>query len=142
MHASSIVAIADDIKLRIASGHPAVNTYVNLMQTFFVPEVSKRVAATTKHKIEFVEGYGGSMVKVADTLEGVQSGIIDIGDVSCLTISERSTVMGSATVRRVSVRSFDSVTTPLRMRPSLSVRMLMRKSALTTPLGSAMFSSR
>ena len=73
------LARADDIKLRIASGHPAVNTYVNLMQNFFVPEVSKRVAARTKHKVEFVEGYGGSMVKVADTLEGVQSGIIDIG---------------------------------------------------------------
>ena len=67
------------IKLRIASGHPAVNTYVNLMQNFFVPEVTKRVAARTKHKVEFIEGYGGAMVKVADTLEGVQSGIIDIG---------------------------------------------------------------
>ncbi|MEI6300187.1 MAG: C4-dicarboxylate TRAP transporter substrate-binding protein [Betaproteobacteria bacterium] len=72
-------ASAEDIKLRIASGHPAVNTYVNLMQTFFVPEVTKRVAARTKHKVEFVEGYGGSMVKVTDTLKGVQSGIIDIG---------------------------------------------------------------
>ena len=72
-------ALAEDIKLRIASGHPAVNTYVNLMQNFFVPEVTKRVAARTKHKVEFIEGYGGSMVKVADTLEGVQSGIIDIG---------------------------------------------------------------
>jgi TRAP-type C4-dicarboxylate transport system substrate-binding protein len=72
-------ASAEDIRLRIASGHPAANTYVNLMQTFFVPEVSKRVAARTAHKVEFVEGYGGSMVKVADTLEGVQSGLIDIG---------------------------------------------------------------
>jgi TRAP-type C4-dicarboxylate transport system substrate-binding protein len=72
-------ALADDIKLRIASGHPAVNTYVNLMQNFFVPEVTKRVAAKTKHKVEFIEGYGGAMVKVADTLEGVQSGIIDVG---------------------------------------------------------------
>jgi TRAP-type C4-dicarboxylate transport system substrate-binding protein len=49
------------------------------MQNFFVPEVTKRVAARTKHKVEFIEGYGGAMVKVADTLEGVQSGIIDIG---------------------------------------------------------------
>ena len=49
------------------------------MQNFFVPEVTKRVAAKTKYKVEFVEGYGGAMVKVADTLEGVQSGIIDIG---------------------------------------------------------------
>ena len=72
-------AQAEDIKLRIASGHPAANTYVNLMQNFFVPEVTKRVAAKTKHKVEFIEGYGGSMVKTADTLEGVQSGIIDIG---------------------------------------------------------------
>ena len=76
---ASVPASAEDIKLRIASGHPAVNTYVNLMQTFFVPEVTKRVAERTKHKVEFIEGYGGSMVKVADTLEGVQSGIIDVG---------------------------------------------------------------
>ena len=67
------------IKLRIASGHPPANTYVSLMQSFFVPEVTKRVAAKTKYKVEFVEGYGGAMVKVADTLEGVQAGIIDIG---------------------------------------------------------------
>jgi TRAP-type C4-dicarboxylate transport system substrate-binding protein len=72
-------AQADNIKLRIASGHPAVNTYVNLMQGFFVPEVTKRVKEKTKHTVDFVEGYGGSMVKVADTLEGVQSGIIDVG---------------------------------------------------------------
>jgi TRAP-type C4-dicarboxylate transport system substrate-binding protein len=72
-------AQAENIKLRIASGHPNANTYVNLMQTFFVPEVTKRVAERTQHKVEFVEGYGGSMVKVADTLEGVQSGIVDIG---------------------------------------------------------------
>jgi len=72
-------ARAEDIKLRIASGHPPANTYVFLMQTFFVPEVTKRVAARTQHKVEFIEGYGGAMVKVADTLEGVQSGIIDIG---------------------------------------------------------------
>ena len=72
-------AQAEDIRLRIASGHPAANTYVNLMQTFFVPEVTKRVAARTQHKVEFVEAYGGAMVKVADTLEGVQSGIVDIG---------------------------------------------------------------
>ena len=81
--ASATVAVvearAEDIRLRIASGHPPANTYANLMQTFFAPEVTKRVAARTKHKVEFVEGYGGAMVKVADTLEGVQSGIIDIG---------------------------------------------------------------
>jgi C4-dicarboxylate-binding protein DctP len=77
--AAAGAAQAEDIRLRIASGHPAANTYVNLMQTFFVPEVTKRVAARTRHKVEFVEAYGGAMVKTADTLEGVQSGIVDIG---------------------------------------------------------------
>jgi TRAP-type C4-dicarboxylate transport system substrate-binding protein len=72
-------AKAENIRLRIASGHPAANAYVNLMQNFFVPEVTRRVKERTSHTVEFVEGYGGSMVKVADTLEGVQSGIIDIG---------------------------------------------------------------
>jgi len=73
-------AMAQDvIRLRIASGHPPANTYVALMRDFFVPEITKRVAEKTKYKMEFVEGYGGSMVKVADVLEGVQSGIIDIG---------------------------------------------------------------
>lgn len=67
------------IRLRIASGHPPANTYVYLLQNFFVPEVTKRVAQKTKYKVEFIEGYGGSMVKVADVLEGVQSGIIDMG---------------------------------------------------------------
>ena len=75
----SAASAQDVIRLRIASGHPPANTYVNLMQNFFVPEVTKRVAAKTKYKVEFIEGYGGAMVKVADTLEGVQSGIIDIG---------------------------------------------------------------
>jgi TRAP-type C4-dicarboxylate transport system substrate-binding protein len=75
----ALPSYAEDIKLRIASGHPTANTYVNLMNSFFVPEVTKRVAARTKHRVEFIEGYGGSIVKVADTLEGVQSGIIDIG---------------------------------------------------------------
>ncbi|NBO04331.1 MAG: hypothetical protein EBV16_09125 [Betaproteobacteria bacterium] len=73
------LAQAETIRLRIASGHPSANAYVNLMQNFFVPEVTRRVKDRTSHTIEFVEGYGGSMVKVADTLEGVQSGIVDIG---------------------------------------------------------------
>ena len=72
-------AYSEDIRLRIASGHPTANTYVALMQNFFVPEVTKRVAARTKHQVHFIESYGGSTVKVADTLEGVQSGIVDIG---------------------------------------------------------------
>jgi TRAP-type C4-dicarboxylate transport system substrate-binding protein len=76
---AATAATADDIRLRIASGHATAATWVNLTTTFFVPEVTKRVAARTKHKIEFVEAYGGALVKPADVFEGVQSGIADIG---------------------------------------------------------------
>ena len=77
--AAGSAAAQETIRLRIAAGHAPALSYVELMTQYFVPEVTKRVAARTKHKVEFVEGYGGAMVKVFDTLEGAQSGIIDIG---------------------------------------------------------------
>lgn len=46
---------------------------------FFVPEVVRRVAEETEHEIEFVEGYGGAIAGVAETLESVENGILDIG---------------------------------------------------------------
>jgi len=70
---------ADDIKLRIGSGHPPGVVYAGLMQTYFQAEVVKRVAERTDHTVSFVEGYSGSIVKVTEVLEGVQDGIIDIG---------------------------------------------------------------
>ena len=72
-------AYAETIKLRIASGHPPGVVYAGLMKDYFQPELKKRVEARTKHKIEWVEGYSGSIVKVTETLEGVQNGIVDIG---------------------------------------------------------------
>ena len=70
---------AEEIKLRMASGHPLAQSSVNIMSNFFGAEVKKRVEAKTPHKIEFIEGYGGAMVKPADVMEGVQTGIVDIG---------------------------------------------------------------
>ena len=72
-------AQADTITLRIATGHPPGVVYAGLMKNFFEPELKKRVEARTKHKINWVEGYSGSIVKVTETLEGVENGIIDIG---------------------------------------------------------------
>ncbi len=68
------------ITLRIGTGHPAGPTvYATELRDFFVPEVERRVAETTSYKVQFVEGYGGSIAKVAETLEAVQDGILDIG---------------------------------------------------------------
>jgi TRAP-type C4-dicarboxylate transport system substrate-binding protein len=72
-------ADAQTITLRIATGHPPAVVYAGQMKDYFQPELKKRVEARTKYKINWVEGYGGSIVKVAETLNGVKDGIIDIG---------------------------------------------------------------
>lgn len=72
--------LADTFTLRIGAGHPNGPTvYVTDVAEFFVPEVVRRVAEETDHEIEFVEGYGGAIAGVAETLEAVQNGILDIG---------------------------------------------------------------
>ncbi|MBL4599321.1 MAG: C4-dicarboxylate TRAP transporter substrate-binding protein [Rhizobiaceae bacterium] len=73
-------ALADDITLRIGAGHPVGPTvYVNVVDEFFVPEVKRRVEAETDHTITFVEAYGGAIAGVSETLEAVQTGLLDIG---------------------------------------------------------------
>ncbi len=73
-------AQAETFTLRAGTGHPAGPTvYVNLVQDFFVPEVKRRVAEETEHEIEFIEGYGGAIAGTADTLEAVETGLLDIG---------------------------------------------------------------
>ena len=76
----SSVASADSFTFRIGSGHPkGPAPYVTTMSDFFAAEVKSRVAERTEHKVNFVEAYGGSIAGVADTLESVQSGILDFG---------------------------------------------------------------
>ncbi len=67
------------ITLRIGSGHPPGVVYAGLMIDYFQTELKSRVETQTPHKINFVEGYSGSIVKVTEVLEGVQDGILDIG---------------------------------------------------------------
>ncbi|MEO9650356.1 MAG: C4-dicarboxylate TRAP transporter substrate-binding protein [Roseobacter sp.] len=77
---TAVPAVADTFTLRIGSGHPkGPAPYVTTMSEFFAVEVSRRVAEETEHEVKFIEAYGGSIAGVADTLESVQQGILDIG---------------------------------------------------------------
>ena len=67
------------ITIRIGSGHPPTVVYAGLMKTFFQPELKKAIESKTDHKVKFIEGYSGSIVKVFEVMEGVQNGILDIG---------------------------------------------------------------
>lgn len=71
-------ASADTFNLRVASGHAPQTHYVLQMSTYFLPMVKQKLEAMG-HKLTYNEAYGGSLVKVAETLEGVQDGIVDIG---------------------------------------------------------------
>lgn len=69
----------NDITMRVGSGHPPFITYVKEVSKYFVPNVTRRVAAETKYNIKFKEHYAGTVVNVFDTLEGTQDGRLDIG---------------------------------------------------------------
>ena len=73
-------AAAEQYTLRVGSGHPAGATvYVTELRDYLVPELRRRVAEETDHELRIIEGYGGSIASVAETLEAVQIGILDIG---------------------------------------------------------------
>lgn len=73
-------AHADLITLRVGSGHPAgAIVYATGMRDYLVPELERRVSEETTHELRVIEGYAGSIASVAETLEAVQIGLLDIG---------------------------------------------------------------
>jgi len=70
---------AKNITIRIASGHPPTVVYAGLMKNYLQPELKKAIESRTSHTVNFIEGYSGSIVKVFDTFEGIQNGVVDIG---------------------------------------------------------------
>lgn len=74
-------AAAETFKLSIGSGHPAdAAVWITAMRDFLAPEISKRVEKRTGHKIEWTGAYGGSLCKLGECLEAVESGLIDVAD--------------------------------------------------------------
>jgi TRAP-type C4-dicarboxylate transport system substrate-binding protein len=79
--ASAGRATAETYKLTIGAGHPAdAAVWITAMRDFLAPEISKRVAQKTTHKIEWVSAYGGSVCKLGECLEAVEGGLVDIAD--------------------------------------------------------------
>lgn len=67
------------INITIASSHPTTIPWVGFMQSVFMPEVDKRLAAGGKYKIQWKEAFGGQLYKANATLTSVEQGITDIG---------------------------------------------------------------
>lgn len=67
---------AETYRVKIGSGHSPSWHFVSMTQSFFIPEVIKRVKAKTGHDIEFVENWSGSAVKTTEVLEAVEQGVL------------------------------------------------------------------
>jgi len=113
-----VPATADNITLRIGSGHPSKPVaYVRNMEHYFVPEVIKRVAARTKHTVKFIQAYAGTVAKVHETLEAVEKGLLDIGGL-CVCFE-------GAKLMPLNIDYFMPFTTPdVRVQAKVKRRML------------------
>jgi TRAP-type C4-dicarboxylate transport system substrate-binding protein len=69
----------ETLKLTIAAAHPEVFLWVKHFKKSFIPALDAELAKTGKIKIEWTEGYGGTIVKNGSEAEAFEQGIIDVG---------------------------------------------------------------
>lgn len=73
------------VKMTVIAGHPPVFLWVKLVDEFFIPEIDKRLAAAgNKVKVEWVKGYGGTVVKLGGESGALKDGLAEIGFVSTI----------------------------------------------------------
>jgi TRAP-type C4-dicarboxylate transport system substrate-binding protein len=78
-------ARAQQLRLTVSAGHPPVFLWVQELQKFFIPEVTKRLAASgAKLNIQWNEGYGGTIAKIGGELDALRDGLSDIGVVGTI----------------------------------------------------------
>ena len=75
-------ADADTFRLRVGAGHPVQGiAHVTAVDTFFIPEVTKRAAAKG-HTVEWTKAWGGAIAKLSEVLDATKNGLLDVGVVN------------------------------------------------------------
>jgi len=72
-------AAQQQIRLTIVSGNAPAFTPIGAAVSVFMPKVDELLAKSGKYKINWVQGFSGSIVKPRGELEGVQAGLGDVG---------------------------------------------------------------
>jgi len=67
------------IRLTIVSGNAPAFTAIGAAIAAFMPKVDEALARSNKYKITWVQGWSGSIVKPRGELEGIQTGLGDVG---------------------------------------------------------------
>jgi len=95
------------IKLRIGAGHTDSTQWIYGLQHYFEPAVADRVAAETDYKIEWTEAYGGTVAKLGEELEAIETGLLDIGCI--VNVFEPTKLMVHGMTYRMPFQSSDPV---------------------------------
>jgi TRAP-type C4-dicarboxylate transport system substrate-binding protein len=72
-------AAQQTIRLTIVSGNAPAFTPIGAAIEAFIPKVDELLAKSGKYKINWVQGWSGSIVKPRGELEGVETGLGDVG---------------------------------------------------------------
>ena len=79
------VASAKVYKLTAGSSHPPIVPWVATIKNLVVPQSIARVAAAGKgDSIQWIEAYAGALYNFQNTLEGIETGLADLGWVGTL----------------------------------------------------------
>ncbi len=77
--APSTAEAAKRVNLTVISGNTHHYAPVGAAIKAFIPKVDEILAKTGNYKVSWIQGFGGQIVKVRGELEGVQTGLGDIG---------------------------------------------------------------
>jgi C4-dicarboxylate-binding protein DctP len=73
---------AETIKLTAIDGYPPRALWTKIFINYFIPEVDKRLAKSGKYKIQWLQAWGGQIVKPRGVLDGIKNKLGDIGIVT------------------------------------------------------------
>lgn len=76
-----VASAQQKIPLTVGSGHPAGPAiWVGMVKDFLVPEVNRRLQQRgNRYQVDWREAYGGTVAKLEDVLEAIESGVLDMG---------------------------------------------------------------
>ena len=74
----------ETINLTAIDGYPTRAMWVQEFSNFFIPRVNEELAKSGNFKINWMEAYGGQIVKPRGVLEGIKLGLGDIGIVTTI----------------------------------------------------------
>ena len=72
----------ETIKLTAIDGYPPRALWTKIFINYFIPEVDKRLAKSGKYKIQWLQAWGGQIVKPRGVLDGIKNKLGDIGIVT------------------------------------------------------------